>query len=156
MFKEFRNFWILLLLISFTALIGTQTRADTIVYPTTGQTSAQTQVDTYHTSRFYLIASDNHTSIGGANLTIKLGPQTNTPITVTLYSDSSMSTILASKSIPATGVTQNYTATYFYFNSPVHMSPGNAYYMTVTSSAANSQNQAYFIDRKSTRLNSSH
>src|SRR5262245_11280904 len=58
-------------------------------YLWTGQTSAQTQIDTDHTSSWYIHVLNGPVLLGGGNFTMKEGSSASATVTLTLYQGSS-------------------------------------------------------------------
>ena len=126
--------------------------AQSTYYLWTGQSGAQTQVDVNHKSSWYIKVSTGSSFVfGGGKFDIKKGSRTSDTISLKLYQNNSAGTLLATKTVSASSVTQSFTSVDFSLSSTVTLTAGT-YYATVTSAAPNTANE----DRKSTRLNSSH
>ena len=111
----------------------------------TGQSSAQTQIDTSHTSSWYLHVVSGPLSLGGGNFTMKEGSSATADVTLTLYQGSSTSgTVLATVTRAASSFTGQFNPVDFSFSSVQSLATGN-YYVTLTSTAPNTQSQAFFI-----------
>src|SRR5438128_1265542 len=114
-------------------------------YIYTGQSSAQTQIDTSHTSSWYLHVVSGPLSLGGGNFTMKEGSSATADVTLTLYQGSSTSgTVLATVTKTASSFTGQFNPVDFSFSSVQSLATGN-YYVTLTSTAPNTQSQAFFI-----------
>ena len=117
-------------------------------YLWTGQTGAQTQVDRQHSSSWYVTVTGS-TQLGGGLFTIKRGPSTTANIVLTVRANGPAGTVLATKTLTSGDVTSMYTLTAFELsdaspNTPYTMTAGT-YYMTLTSTAPDTQSEAYFI-----------
>lgn len=120
-------------------------------YIDTGHTGAQTQIDTNHTSSWTLSPSAN-TTLAGAYLTMKDGSATTANVTLSVYDGpTAASPLLASvtqtHSDFCTGLTLCGQFVYhtFTFAVPPSLVSGNTYFVALTSNAADTQNEAYFI-----------
>src|SRR5437867_6073542 len=114
-------------------------------YIYTGQSSAQTQIDTSHTSSWYLHVVSGPLSLGGGNFTMKEGSSATADVTLTLYQGSSTSgAVLATVTKTASSFTGQFNPVDFSFSSVQSLATGN-YYVTLTSTAPNTQSQAFFI-----------
>src|ERR1051326_1251265 len=63
--------------------------AQTPYYVWTGQTSAQTQIDSFHTSSWYIEVFNGPLLLGGGNFTMKAGSSATADVTLSLYQGSS-------------------------------------------------------------------
>lgn len=126
-------------------------------YLFTGQTGAQTQIDVAHTSNWY-VKADSATNFVGGRFTIKRGPSTTAPITLTVRLNGPTGVILATKTLTAADVSTSYTLTEFGGGAwdggapayPYSLVSGTTYYVSLTSSAVDTQSTAYFIKRDKT------
>ena len=113
-------------------------------YVTTDITTAQTQIDAFHTTKVYLFVTSGTLDVGGANLTMKRGSNSTDNVTVTLYQDSTKATSLGSYTRPATDFSQSFSQLIFPISQSLN-AKGTPYYLEVTSGALNVQSQAFFI-----------
>jgi uncharacterized repeat protein (TIGR01451 family) len=119
--------------------------AQSTYYLWTGQTSAQTQIDTNHTSSWHIIVHSGSFAFGGGNFTMKAGSSASATVTLKLYQGSSTGgTVLASVTQAASAVTGQFTPLAFAFSSVQTLTTGR-YYVTLTSTAPDVQSQAFFI-----------
>src|SRR5207249_447980 len=63
--------------------------AQSTYYLWTGQTAAQTQIDSFHTSSWYIHVLNGPVPMGGGNFTMKAGSSATANVTLTLYQGSS-------------------------------------------------------------------
>ena len=124
--------------------------AGTVDYLSTGQTGAQTQIDTLHTSSWSLTPSSDF-SLGGGVFDMKEGQSASADVVLSLFQGSDdTGLLLASIDLtnlefcPGGGCNQ-FTNVDFLFSTPVDLTTGVNYFAELTSSAPNSQSQAYFI-----------
>jgi len=121
-----------------------------IYYLSTGQTGAQTQIDTAHTSSWLLDPNVDFSFAGGL-FTMKAGGSVANPVTLSLYSGSDATgTLLASVTFTSTNfclqaACGQFNTHQFLFTTPIALTAGSTYFATLTSSAPNTQSQAYFI-----------
>lgn len=134
-------------------------------YLYTGQTGAQTQIDTNHTTSWRITVGSNKTvTLGGAKLTMKHGPQTKTDVSLKLYSGSSA---IASNLLATITLTRDTNGTFyqgtnvqtfaqrtFAFPSSQVLTSGT-YFITLTSTSDDQQNEAFFIKGEKTAFVSS-
>ena len=81
---------------------------------------------------------------GGGKFDIKKGSRTSDTISLKLYQNNSAGTLLATKTVSASSVTQSFTSVDFSLSSTVTLTAGT-YYATVTSAAPDTANEQYFI-----------
>ena len=120
-------------------------------YVETGQTGAQTQIDTNHKSSFTIRASSEIDFYGG-KFVMKAGSSASAPLTLTLYDSAAKTNVLASITLTRAqfcaihgGNCSSYDVTRFEFPSPIRLIAGRAYFAELTSPAPDTQSQAYFI-----------
>jgi hypothetical protein len=131
--------------------------ADPIYYFSTGQSGAQTQIDTNHFSS-WIVTPTNDITINGGIFTMKDGPKTIEPITFSLYLGSlSPTEIAAGTNSPFSFITlsnmefsaqvpqpQQYDWHPFDVVS-ITLTNGITYTASLTSAAPDNQSEAYFI-----------
>ena len=122
-----------------------------IYYLSTGQPGAQTQIDVNHTST-WSIAALTPFELGGGVFTMKGGSAVSATIQLALYQGTDATgTLLASTTLTSTtfcGQSANcgqFAFHQFFFTTPILLSVGTNYFAALTSSAVDTQSQAYFI-----------
>ena len=111
----------------------------------TGQTAAQTQIDTNHKSIWYINVLSSTVLFGGGNFTMKKGSSATDTVTLTLYQGSNTSgTVLGSVTKAASAFTGQFNPVSFPFASNVTLTPGT-YLAVLSSSSPDQQSQAFFI-----------
>ena len=129
-------------------------RANPTYYLATGHTGAQTQIDVNHTSSWSIVG-DGTWLLGGGDFTMKNGGNSVVAdIIMRLYQGTSASGgLLATVDysvgyfciVQTGGNCQSFGTTPFHFASPIALSASTDYFVTLTSSAADTQSTAYFI-----------
>jgi hypothetical protein len=124
--------------------------ASPIYYLSTGQTGAQTQVDTAHTSTWLLTPNVDFSFAGGL-FTMKAGGSVANDINLSIYLGSdNTGTLLSSITLTSTqfcaqAACGQFNTHPFLFTTAVPLTSGVTYFAALTSSAPNTQSQAYFI-----------
>lgn len=125
--------------------------APTVYYLTTGQASAQTQIDVAHSSTWSFTATSSWL-LGGGNFTMKDGSQTAADLVLSVYKGADTSSPLVAVDSTTSqfcgahgGNCSSFAPTVLDFATPYHIELGQAYYIALTSTAANAQTEAYFI-----------
>ena len=115
------------------------------VYVTTGQSGAQTQIDSApHTSTIYLNVVTTIT-FGGGDLTMKRGSASTANVEYTVYPTSACTGTPLAQVVHGPGAfTTQFASIPFHIPGNLTLAPG-VYCTTVTSQAADQQNEAYFI-----------
>ncbi len=126
----------------------------TLYYITTGQSGAQTQIDTIHTST-WTINSTVAFQLGGGIFTMKdNNGGTTDDIFLTLYTGTSANPANIVTQLDLTvaqfetlhgGNSQSFAPVTFEFASPPTLAANTDYFVTLTSPALNTQSTAYFI-----------
>ena len=120
---------------------------------TTGQAGAQTQIDVNHTSSWVITPAADFV-LGGGNFTMKDGPSTASPISLTLYlgSDATGSVIdTFTYATDADFCTAHITPCNQFDPVPFHFAQvdtllaGQTYFVALSSPALDTQSTAYFI-----------
>src|SRR5258707_493257 len=125
----------------------------TIYYLSTGQTGAQTQIDTFHSTTWAFTATSDW-ELGGGNFTMKDGSSTTDDVMLTVYEgvDSTGPQVAQIDLTNASfctlhgGNCQNFNTTPFYFvdgsndPAPLSIANGQSYFVALTSTAPNDQN----------------
>jgi len=145
--------------------------AGTVYYLVTGQSSANTTIDSDHEMQWiassmtagclvtsctnYSVADFDATfdwSLGGGNFTIKTNGGTNGDITLSIWDGgvsgtlaSPVGTLVDSVTVAAGTVSSSYTPTDFIFTTPVTILTGHHYTATLTSPTGTNGNQQYDI-----------
>ena len=134
----------LLLLAALLPLAAAQTTFDGN-YLYTGQSGAQTQIDSKHTTTWSLSVTGT-LQFSGAKLTMKAGSSTTASTTFTLYSGTGTSgPILCQVELNRLNFTTQFNLiTFLCPGAPLTLTTGS-YYATVTSPAPDTQSTAYFI-----------
>lgn len=122
-------------------------------YVVTGQTGAQTQIDTNHTSSFTIKTTGLGVQFFGGKFTMKAGSATTSTVKFSLYDSLAPGAIpLAVKEFSYSafcsqhgGTCTQFASTTFAFSTPVSLAAGRSYYGKLTSVANDVQSQAYFI-----------
>src|ERR1041385_4154511 len=81
--RSFRN--IAAITIFLLAFAATSFAQSSPYYLWTGQSSAQTQIDSFHTSSWYIQVVNGPVLLGGGNFTMKDGSSASADVTLTLY-----------------------------------------------------------------------
>ena len=128
---------------SVTAAVG-----DYYVY--TGHTGAQTQIDTNHTTSWYIRTGGSPVLFGGAYLTMKIGKSTTADIVLAIRANGPGGAVLATKTLSPSAFSTSFTGTLFEMsdgsaNTAYSLSANSTYYVSLSSSAPDVQSQAYFI-----------
>jgi hypothetical protein len=113
-------------------------------YLYTGQTQAQTQIDTNHTTAWLLTAASPWT-LGGGRFVMKRGTATTGDISLVVRTGSSSGTEIARVTLSRASFTGSFTEVAFDFSSPLALQAGTSYYIAIESSAPDVQSEAYFI-----------
>jgi hypothetical protein len=124
----------------------------TLYYLTTGKDSAQTQIDVAHTSTWSFTATSSWL-LGGGNFAMKVGSKTAADLVLSVYEGINTSGVLVATTDVTTpqfcgahgGNCSSFAPTVLSFATPYQIDSGQAYYITLTSTAANAQTDAYFI-----------
>lgn len=139
--------------IAASVVLAPAAHATTVTYYLhTGHTNAQTQIDENHSSTWTFTAGPNW-YFGGGDFDMKVGSQTSAHIYLSLYhgidtSGTRLAQLDLTKAAFCTshgGNCQNFAETLFQLVNPVPLVNGDSYTATLTSSADDSQNKAYFI-----------
>jgi len=134
----------------FTISLSTLSNAATFLYLNTGQTGAQTQIDIAHTSTWLLTPNVDFLFDGGL-FTMKAGGSVAADINLSIYlGPDNTGTQLASITLTSTqfctqAACGQFNTHQFLFTTPVALTTGTTYFAELTSSAVNTQSQAYFI-----------
>jgi len=124
--------------------------AATILYLSTGQTGAQTQIDIAHTSTWLLTPNVDFSFAGGL-FTMKAGGSAVDDLTLSIYLGSDTTgTLLSSVTLTSTqfcaqAACGQFATHQFLFSAPVALTTGTTYFAALSSNAPNTQSQAYFI-----------
>ena len=118
-------------------------KADALLFVSTGQTGAQVQTDVNHTQSWTYSVSTDVYGIDGGLFVMKIGPKTSADILFTI-TDVTTSTLLMSVVLSPTSFTQSFSPVRFE-GSPIYLSAGHTYTATLSSAAADTQVDAYFI-----------
>ena len=113
-------------------------------YLYTGQTGAQTQIDTNHTTSWLLTANSAWT-LGGGRFVMKCGSATTGDISLVVRTGSATGSEVARVTLPVGSFTQSFTETAFNFAQVLTLQANTTYYIGIESSAPDVQSQAYFI-----------
>ena len=130
--------------------LSTLGSAAQILYLSTGQTGAQTQIDIAHTSSWALDPNVDFSFAGGL-FTMKAGGSQVDTITLSLYNGTDATgTLLGSVTLTSTAFCAQaacgqFNTHQFLFTTPIALTTGSNYFATLTSAAPNTQSQAYFI-----------
>lgn len=108
------------------------------------KSNAQTQIDINHTSQWTIVVGGTDILFGGANLTMKAGPQATAGVTFTLYGIDG-STVLDTATLSPQWFSQSYAVVEFILIPNVTLVAGKTYYAKLTSLALDKQSVAYFI-----------
>src|SRR5579859_7376588 len=120
-------------------------------YLATGQTGAQTQIDTAHTST-WLFTPNTDFSFGGGLFDMKAGQSVVDDLVISIYQGTDATgTLLDSLTLTSTvfcGQVANcgqYNYHQFFLPTAVPLTTGTSYFVALTSQAPNTQSLAYFI-----------
>jgi hypothetical protein len=137
--------WLGVVVVLLLLFFGATDKADALSYYVwTPNTGAQTQIDSTHTSEWWISATGTFDFQGG-HLSMKSGSSATTNVSLALYRGvDATGTLLATVTLPASSFTGSFTDTFFNYSAPVTFTPGT-YYVNLTSTAPSQQAKAFFI-----------